>query len=60
MSKEKLDALLGKWLSRKLFTFLWACGLLLSGNLDSETWGMIACIYIGGQTCVDMVKVYRD
>ena len=56
---EKVDRYLGKWFSRKLFTFLWACVLLLAGSLDSETWGMIAAIYIGGQSCVDMVKVYR-
>ena len=55
-----IDKLLDKWLSRKLFTFLWACGLLLFGNLESSDWTMVAMVYIGGQSTVDFVKVWRS
>ena len=28
-------------------------------DLDSETWGMIAVVYIAGQSVVDVMKAYR-
>jgi hypothetical protein len=33
--------------------------LLASAQLDPETWGMIAMMYIGGQTAVDFAKMWR-
>ena len=59
MRKGTLDRILEKAVSRKLFTFLTATGLMLWSNLDSETWGMIAVVYIAGQSVVDVMKVYR-
>lgn len=59
MSGALIDKYLGKFLSRKLFTFLWACGLILAGSLESSDWTMIACIYIGGQSVIDMIKAYK-
>ena len=59
MRKGTLDRILEKAVSRKLFTFLTATGLMLWSDLDSETWGMIAVVYIAGQSVVDVMKTYR-
>ena len=48
-----LDRIIGRLISRKFFVFLTATGLLVWSTLDPDTWGMIAMIYIGGQTVID-------
>ena len=60
-NKDKgiLDAIQEKAISRKLLVFLVATALLWNAQLDPETWGMIAMIYIGGQTAVDFAKMWR-
>jgi len=58
--KGMLDALQEKIVSRKLFVFLVSTGLLAWSALDSDTWGMIAIIYIGGQSVIDVAKVWRS
>lgn len=53
---EKLglfDKIVGRLISRKFFVFLTATALLIWSTLDPNTWGMIAMIYIGGQTVID-------
>ena len=59
MRKSTLDRILEKAVSRKLFTFLTATSLMMWSDLDSETWGMIAVVYIAGQSVVDVMKTYR-
>ena len=59
MKKGYLDKILEKAISRKLVVFLTATGLMTFSNLDSETWGMIAIVYIGGQAVVDTMRIYR-
>lgn len=62
LNTEKLgaiDQILGRVISRKFFVFLTATGLLTWANLDSETWGMIAVIYIGGQTVIDAAVAWK-
>ena len=54
-----LDIILEKAISRKLLVFLSAPGLLAWSSLDSETWGLIAICYIGGQSVIDAAKVWR-
>ena len=54
-----LDRIIGRLISRKFFVFLTATGLLAYNFLDADTWGMIAMIYIGGQTAVDFAKMWR-
>ena len=49
MQNGLLDKVLQKLVSRKLLTFLTATGLMLWSDLASETWGMIAMVYIGTQ-----------
>ena len=48
-----LDKIVGRIISRKFFVFLTATGLMIWSTLDPDTWGMIAMIYIGGQTIID-------
>jgi hypothetical protein len=48
-----IDQIMGRMISRKFFVFLTATGLLGYNLLDADTWGMIAMIYIGGQTVID-------
>ena len=57
--KGVLDAIQERLISRKLLVFICATTLLASAQLDPETWGMIAMIYIGGQTVVDFAKMWR-
>ena len=60
MSKQAvLDKVMAKVISRKLFTFLTATGLMLFSDLSSDTWGMIAVCYIGTQGAIDAVRMYR-
>ena len=55
MSKETLDRLLNKWISRKLLVFFVAClGLFLS-NITSSDWVIVATAYIGIQGFTDIV-----
>lgn len=58
-TKGMLDIVQEKLVSRKLLVFLTATGLLASAGLDSDTWGLIAVVYVGGQSAIDAVKVWR-
>ena len=58
-TKGALDAFQEKLVSRKLLVFLTATGLLIGSGLDPDTWGMIAMFYIGGQSAIDAVQVWR-
>ena len=59
MIRAMTDKVLGKLISRKLLVFLTATGLMAYSTLDSETWGMIAIVYIGSQGAIDAVKTWR-
>ena len=54
-----IDRIVGRVISRKFFVFLTATGLLTWAGLDSDTWGMIAVIYIGGQTVIDAAVAWK-
>ena len=51
--KEKLDAFLGKWLSRKLTVFLVSSAALFSGKIDGDNWAIIAVAYVSIQGFTD-------
>tara|TARA_E500000331_G_C16817432_1_gene523561 strand:- start:42 stop:326 length:285 start_codon:yes stop_codon:yes gene_type:complete len=53
-----LDKIQEKVISRKLLVFGVSTVLMWYG-LDSQTWGMIAMTYIGGQTAIDFAKVWK-
>ena len=57
--KGIVDKLIEKAVSRKLLVFGTATGLMMWSTLESETWGMIAIVYIGGQSVVDTMLAYR-
>jgi hypothetical protein len=54
-----LDAILSRLISRKLFVFLTATGLMWKADLSSDVWGMIAIVYISTQAVIDAVKAYK-
>ena len=54
-----LDSIQAKLVSRKLLVFLTATGLLIGAGLDPDTWGMIAMFYIGGQSAIDTIQIWR-
>jgi len=57
--KPLIDRITGKAISRKFLTFIIATVLMLNSSLDSETWGMIAMLYIGSQSVIDAVLSWR-
>jgi len=57
--KPLVDRVVSKAISRKFLTFAVATALMLYSNLDSETWGMIAMIYIGSQSVVDAALAWK-
>lgn len=56
MSKEQLDIILSKWISRKLLVFIVACGGLFIGTLTSADWVIIATAYIGIEGITNIVE----
>ena len=57
-TKGMLDHVQEKIVSRKLLVFITATGLMWFG-LDPDTWAMIAAMYIGGQSVIDVAKVWK-
>jgi hypothetical protein len=55
MSRETLDRLLNKWISRKLLVFIVACVGLFLTKITSGDWVVIATAYIGIQGFTDIV-----
>ena len=54
-----IDKMLEKAISRKLVVFLTATGLMAWSDLDPDTWGLVAIVYVGGQSVIDAVKTYK-
>ena len=57
-TKGMLDNIQEKVVSRKLLVFITATALMWFG-LDPDTWAMIAAMYIGGQSVIDVAKVWK-
>jgi|TARA_R110000822_G_scaffold990_10_gene4323 hypothetical protein len=58
-TKGAIDTLQEKVISRKLLVFGTATALLVYAGLAADTWGMIAMMYIGGQSAVDFAKIWK-
>ena len=56
MSKEQLDVLLNKWISRKLSVFIVASAGLFSGYLTSSDFMIISSAYVGIQGFTDIIN----
>lgn len=54
-----VDRIIGKVISRKFTVFLTATGLMLWSDLTSDTWGMIAIVYIGSQGVIDAALSWK-
>jgi hypothetical protein len=54
-----VDVVVGKLISRKFTVFLTATGLMIWSDLASDTWGLIAIAYIGGQSVIDLARMWR-
>ena len=54
-----VDKIIGKIISRKFLVFLTATALLGWSDLNSDTWGMIAMIYIGSQSVIDAALAWK-
>ncbi len=59
LTQTGTEQCLTKKLSRKLLVFICATGLLVWSGLDPDTWAMIASMYIGGQSAIDVAKVWK-
>ena len=59
VQRGMLDRVQEKIVSRKLLVFAAATALFVWFGLDTDTWGMIAMCYIGGQSAIDFAKVWR-
>jgi hypothetical protein len=55
MSKEQVDVLVNKWISRKLLVFVVACFGLFLGNITSTDWVIVATAYVSIQGFTDVV-----
>jgi len=60
MSREQLDAVLDKFISRKLLVFLFACAGLFLGNITSSDWVIVATAYVGVQGFVDIISKIKS
>jgi hypothetical protein len=58
--KARLDAILNKWVSRKLMVFVTASIGLFSGVLTSSDWVIISTAYVSLQGFVDIVAKLKQ
>lgn len=58
-NKGFFDAVQERVVSRKLLVFAIASALFMWYGLDADTWGMIAMMYIGGQSAIDFAKIWK-
>jgi hypothetical protein len=60
VTRHRLDSLIAKLMSRKLFVFLTACTFIVLGSIDPLSWTQIATFYLGSQGVIDVVKAWRE
>jgi hypothetical protein len=54
--REKIDLLLGKWVSRKLTVFVIASVGLFTGSINSDNWVIVATVYIATEGATAIVE----
>ena len=54
-----LDRIVSKIISRKFLVFATATALMAWSDLTSDTWGMIAVVYIGSQGVIDAAMAWK-
>lgn len=55
MSKQEIDVILNKLISRKLMVFVISCCGLFLGNITSTDWVIIATAYVSIQGFTDII-----
>jgi hypothetical protein len=55
MSRQEIDVILNKFISRKLMVFTVACIGLFIGNITSTDWVIIATAYVSIQGFTDII-----
>jgi len=60
MSRQEIDIILNKFISRKLMVFAIACIALFLGNLTSGDWVIIATAYVSIQGFTDIVSKIKN
>lgn len=58
--KARIDAILNRYVSRKLMVFVVASFGLFSATLTSSDWVTIAAVYIGTQGAIDAIAKLRQ
>jgi len=56
MSKEQIDKILSKWISRKLLVFLMATIFLAFNKITSTDWLIVSSIYLGTETAITIIS----
>jgi len=51
--------MIAKLTSRKLWAWAGACGLLLAGTIDQQTWLVVTAAYMGGQALADAARYWK-
>jgi|TARA_Y100000310_G_scaffold203479_1_gene203724 hypothetical protein len=59
MKKSFLDRIVEKAISRKFLVFITATALMMWSDLTSDTWGLIAIVYIGSQGVIDAALAWK-
>jgi len=55
MSRQEVDIILNKFISRKLMVFTIACIGLFTGNITSTDWVIVATAYVSIQGFTDII-----
>ena len=58
-TRELLDKIVGRLVSRKLLVWGTATALAIIGSVTSEDWVAVSLVYIGSQAAVDLATVWR-
>ena len=58
--RQKIDAILNRYVSRKLMVFVIACFGMFSGMLTSSEFTNIAIMYVGTQGAIDAIVKLRN
>ncbi len=58
--RQKIDAILNRYVSRKLMVFVVASIGLFWGTLNSSDWVTIAAVYIGTQGAIDAIAKLKS
>jgi len=56
VSKEQIDKILSKWISRKLLVFLMATIFLAFSKITSTDWLIVSSIYLGTETAITIIS----